>query len=119
VAVENGAEWRYAATVTDVARRTNGWAVSVVDAGVRRQVIDAEFVVDASGRRSTVGRCLGARRVAYDRLVGAAALLEPSGTGLVDTYALVEAMHSGWWYSALLAGRRLAVAYMRPVAAAR
>ncbi len=111
-AVENGAEWRYAATVTDVERRANSWDVSVVDGGGGRQVIEADFVVDASGRRSSVGRCLGARRVAYDRLVGAAALLEPRGAGLADTYALVEAVPNGWWYSALVAGGRLAVAYM-------
>jgi flavin-dependent dehydrogenase len=49
--------------------------------------------------------------VRYDRLVGVTALLA-SPTPAADTYTLVEAVPDGWWYSALLADGRLAVAFM-------
>jgi flavin-dependent dehydrogenase len=112
VAVERGAEWRYGTQVRHVRRRCPGWELSVLDSAGRPAVLEADFVVDATGRRASVGRRLGARRVGYDRLVGAAALLEPGQAGLTDTYTLVEAVPGGWWYSALLADGRLSVAFM-------
>jgi flavin-dependent dehydrogenase len=75
------------------------------------EVLQADFVADASGRTAHLARHLGAARVRYDRLVGACALLTSAAPD-VDTYTLVEAVPDGWWYSALLADGRLAVAFM-------
>ena len=68
-------------------------------------------MADATGRPAHLARRLGARRLRYDRLVGAAALLR-SPAPASDTYTLVEAVPAGWWYSALLADGRMAVAFM-------
>jgi flavin-dependent dehydrogenase len=73
--------------------------------------LDADFVADATGRSARLARRLGARRLRYDRLVGICALLS-SRTPASDTYTLVEATPEGWWYSALLADGRLAVAFL-------
>jgi flavin-dependent dehydrogenase len=82
-----------------------------VENGSASEVLEADFVADATGRRARVARRLGARRIRYDRLVGIAALLR-SPTPDTDTYTLVEAVPEGWWYSALLADGRLALAFM-------
>ncbi len=92
-AVQAGAEWR--------------WGVRV-DLGT---IQDADFVADATGRPARLARKLGARRLRYDRLVGISALLV-SEAPAKDTYTLVEAVPDGWWYSALLADGRLAVAFL-------
>jgi flavin-dependent dehydrogenase len=82
-----------------------------IENGSASELLEADFVADATGRRAHVARRLGARRLRYDRLVGAAALLR-SPTPDADTYTLVEAVPEGWWYSALLGDGRLAVAFM-------
>jgi flavin-dependent dehydrogenase len=102
-----GAEWRWGSRITYWERAGDRWRLDSQDGGT----LEADFVVDATGRAAHLARRLGAKRVRFDRLVGASALLR-STTPDVDTYTLIEAVHNGWWYSALLADGRLAVAFM-------
>ncbi len=109
-AVEAGASWGYGCRLQDCVWAGDHWRLSLAS---RREPLEADFVVDATGRPSRLARKLGASRVRYDRLVGIAATL-PGGGGPAsrDTFTLVEAQASGWWYSACLADGRLVVAYM-------
>lgn len=102
-----GAEWRWGSRVTHCERCGNRWRLEIQDG----EILEADFIADATGRLAHVARRLGAKRVRYDRLVGVSALLR-SPTPDMDTYTLVEAVPEGWWYSALLADGRLAVAFM-------
>lgn len=90
-AIAAGAEWR--------------WGVQVDP----RSIPEARFVVDATGRPSRLIRRIGVRRLRYDRLIGISTLLA-SPAPAEDAYTQVEATPDGWWYSALLADGRLAVA---------
>lgn len=111
-AQESGAEWRWGWRLDRCAEEAGRWWVDAsCDSSGRREVLKADFVADATGRRSSLARRLGARRVRYDRLVGISALLTASSPA-ADTYTLVEASPEGWWYSALLADGRLAVAFL-------
>ncbi|WP_241998169.1 MULTISPECIES: NAD(P)/FAD-dependent oxidoreductase [Kribbella] len=93
---------------TDVLMRTSlvncrydGAAWNVVCSGERR--LAARLVVDATGRSAVLGRSLGARRLAFDRLVGITA--QWHGVNVTDEqYLLVEAAADGWWYTAPLPG---------------
>lgn len=105
-----GAEWRWGCRLTRCERNGKRFRLEVEN-GSGSEVLEADFVADATGRRARVARRLGARRIRYDRLVGTAALLR-SPTPDTDRYTLVEAVPEGWWYSALLADGRLAVAFM-------
>lgn len=109
-AIGAGADWRWGCRLLDCLRcdRADRWRLKVSN---NPEILEADFVADASGRGAHLARRLGAGRVRYDRLVGVAALLA-SSTPAADTYTLVEAVPDGWWYSALLAGGRLAVAFM-------
>lgn len=63
-------------------------------------------LVDATGRGAVVGRRVGARRLAFDRLVAVAAGW--SGVDVTgEQYLLVEAAAEGWWYTAPLPGDAL------------
>jgi flavin-dependent dehydrogenase len=109
-AVEAGAGWRYASRLQDCVWENGRWKLQV--AGASRP-LEADFVVDATGRPARLARRLGASRVRYDRLVGISATLAgDAGRSARDTFTLVEATRSGWWYSARLADGRLVVAYM-------
>jgi flavin-dependent dehydrogenase len=111
-ALERGVDWRYGHRLIGCELRDGGWSLEVnTPRGV--ETLKADFVVDASGRAARFARKMGARRVSYDRLVGAAAYLETrEDIGVGDSFTLVEAVASGWWYSARLPGRKLAVVYM-------
>lgn len=112
-ALAAGVVWRYGQRLIGCERRDDaGWRLEVnTPRGV--ETLEADFVIDASGRAARFARRVGARRVSYDRLVGAAAYLEPrEGDGAGDSFTLVEAVASGWWYSARLPGGKLAVVYM-------
>ena len=71
--------------------------------------MDANFVVDASGRGATFARGRGARKAVHDRLIGTWHYFEQSSC---DSYTLVEAVADGWWYSAKLPDGRLVVSLM-------
>jgi flavin-dependent dehydrogenase len=71
-------------------------------------------VVDATGRSARLAKSLGAQRISYDRLIGVAAFFEGNVTAPVeeDSFTLVEAVSSGWWYSSRLPGGKLVSVYM-------
>jgi flavin-dependent dehydrogenase len=108
-AVEAGAEWLYGRRLQGCSREGASWKLDVT---TRRGVetYRADFVVDASGRAARLARLMGARRIRYDRLVGVAAYFDSVDGG--DSFTLVEAVASGWWYSARLPGGKLIAAYM-------
>jgi flavin-dependent dehydrogenase len=73
----------------------------------------ARVLVDASGRRSTIARRLGAKRITMDRLIGCMAFFRPASSGTVaQRFMLIEAVSDGWWYSAPLPDERMVAVYM-------
>jgi flavin-dependent dehydrogenase len=108
-----GVEWRSGCRVVRCSRNEDGWDLEIATSAGRdgREVLTADFVADATGRPAHLARRLGARRVRYDRLVGASALVTGAPASQ-DSYTLVEAVPTGWWYSARLADGRMAVAFM-------
>lgn len=58
-----------------------------------------DFLIDATGRQSSIARRLGANSIMFDRLVGIAAQLE-NARAAESCYTLVETTRDGWWYSA-------------------
>lgn len=71
----------------------------------------AKFLVDATGRNSSIARRLGARRRKCDRLIGVAGFFA-SESGARDSFTLIESIETGWWYSAQLPDRKLVAAFM-------
>ena len=75
--------------------------------------IRAEFIVDATGRASSVARQQGARRIRFDRLIGIVGTFSPSSPSSdKDPRTLVEATADGWWYFAWLPQPKAIVVYM-------
>ena len=89
-----------------------GWRLDIAE-GARRSSLKARFVVDASGRASGFAVGCGVERITLDHMVGVVGYFQTEGGGeTADRSTLVEAVESGWWYSALLPGGRLVAAYM-------
>ncbi|WP_437573450.1 NAD(P)/FAD-dependent oxidoreductase [Sorangium sp. So ce887] len=87
-----------------VRRGPSGWLARI---GGKKLGFSA--VVDATGRAASFARAQGARRGACDRLVGVSAFLAPRDAVELEDTPWIEAVESGWLYSAPLAGDRLVV----------
>jgi flavin-dependent dehydrogenase len=87
-----------------------GWRLNVTAEPGSELLVEASFVIDATGRRAAFATRRGVRKVLIDRLLGVSVTFgareaEPP----VDTYTLVEACEEGWWYSSLLPGGKVIV----------
>lgn len=107
----DGADWRYDSRLVNCSWRNGRWLL-LVRTPSGEETLEADFVVDAGGRPAYLARQLGARQLRYDRLICAALLLKTqSGEGIKECFTLVEAVASGWWYSARLPDEKLMVIY--------
>jgi flavin-dependent dehydrogenase len=101
-AVRRGAHLELGTQVVRYTAEANGGAVlsfSRVDDPDRVDQLRADFVIDATGRNSTVARKLGAASIMFDRLVAVAAQFDNARAD-TNRYTLVETTSDGWWYSA-------------------
>jgi flavin-dependent dehydrogenase len=91
-----GAAVTRGAIVEKMVRHEAAWTIGIGDREVR-----APWVIDATGRRSTVARRLGLKRITLDQLVAVYGVAKsPAGTDQ-DNRTLVESCPDGWWYTAL------------------
>jgi len=91
---------------------SNEWHIEV---GVEGKQLEwyAKFLVDATGRASTIARKQGAIRVSWDHLIAVVAFFACDSRGSTSINAtLVEAVENGWWYSAMLPDGQVVVAFM-------
>jgi flavin-dependent dehydrogenase len=106
-AVAAGATLRTGIVVTGCAWDGGRWEVGLAGG----EAVHGRLLVDATGRRASLARVLGARRLAFDRLVGVSATW--AGMPVAEEhYLLVETAADGWWYSAPLPGGSLVATLM-------
>ena len=102
------------ARVTDVQKTASGWQLRVshermsCTADATRSFMTADFLVDATGVRSVIGRQLGGRRLHHDRMTYLACPLAAPSTRLGQTW--LEATRDGYWYAAELPGAVITLA---------
>jgi hypothetical protein len=107
-----GAELMTRSRLCGVEREDTGFRLRVRSSGAAGEAfttIRTRFVIDTSGRQASFASRCGARPLADDRLIGVCGLFSAIGR---DAAALVEAQPEGWWYSSLLPGARVLVAWM-------
>lgn len=117
-AARRGVEVIQPAAISTASRCGNQWVLR--QEPPRRHVgtentneISARFVVDATGRRSWFASHLGVRHLMQDQLVGVFQFFRfDRSHAPADSYTSIEACEHGWWYSAMLPGEDLAVAFM-------
>ena len=93
------------------------WTLPVGLNGGKTRELKARFIVDATGRHSWFASTLGVRHLVYDQLAAIIVFYQfDPDSAAIDHYVLVEASQHGWWYSALLPGKQLSVAFMADAA---
>jgi len=70
-----------------------------------------DFLVDASGRNSWLGRKLGHERLYEDQQLALISFLK-CHKDMDDTSSLIETATDGWWYSTKIPGDRIAMAFL-------
>ncbi len=110
---EGGAVLSHGERCTCVERDEEGWRVTL-KAGDSSREVHAEWLIDATGRRSAVAKRLGATRVQDDRLVAFYTRFRPTKGAATDqdSRTLVESAPDGWWYTALVPSGERVVAYL-------
>jgi flavin-dependent dehydrogenase len=114
-AVDRGVRLLRPARVDAVARRPGGGFAIRGEHEGRPLLLEAEYIVDATGRRSTLSRKLGRRSVAHDRLVGVVRCLDKEPGARIEPVLLIEPVERGWWYSAPSPDGRLVAVLMTDV----
>ncbi|MEA2741190.1 MAG: hypothetical protein QOH05_4497 [Acetobacteraceae bacterium] len=109
VAVKRNAALLVPARPTDIRRAGDTWLLELLTEG-RALAARARLLVDATGRRSSVARGLGSRRVVEDRVV-CGWMHGEDAPGRQSGLTHIEAEPDGWWYSAPLPGCRRVVAF--------
>lgn len=111
VAENAGVTTRTNMRVTDVEPSASGaWWVTLSGSNGTTHVVEAGFLVDATGRRAAVARKLGARWQRFDGMVAVVARYR-SATKL-PRRVTIEACPSGWWYAAPVPGDSIVVAWL-------
>lgn len=115
-AVQAGAELWRPAELGSVERSGRRFRVEVWQDG-RARLVEASLLVDASGRKATLARRMGARVRRLDRLIAVASLFDPASDKRIAGFSLgslsmVEPFADGWWYAAALPSGRVIVTAM-------
>jgi flavin-dependent dehydrogenase len=103
-ALAAGARLHVPARLTGLARESaapHRWRLQLSDGEE-----SCDWLVDATGRRGSVTRLLGVKRLRFDRQVALVGWLATDRTDDVDATLTVETTPSGWWYGCRLPGRR-------------
>jgi flavin-dependent dehydrogenase len=108
-----GAALSHGARFTAAERGEGFWRVTLKAGGASRVVL-ADWLVDATGRRSAVARRMGAKRVQDDRLVAYHTRFQQAEDSHADqdARAFVESVPDGWWYTAIVPSGERVVAYL-------
>ncbi|MGH3615734.1 MAG: tryptophan 7-halogenase [Pseudonocardia sp.] len=85
-----------------------GFRLRLDGADGAHHLVEATHLVDATGRSAQVARHFGACRVQHDHLVG---LVVHCAVPDADPATLVEAVPTGWWYSAPTATGLVAILF--------
>lgn len=113
-AKEAGACWRSGRRLVACSREKDSRFKLTVRGLNGMETYRSNFVVDATGRSARLAGSFGARRVIYDRLIGVAGFFvgDAAASAEEDSFTLVEAVSSGWWYSSRLPGGKLIAVFM-------
>jgi len=87
------------------------WQLSA-NAGAVSHTLSASFVVDASGRSARFASEIGIAQTAHDTLICLTRIVALESGAQTSKTCLIEAFEHGWWYSAPVGEKSVAVSIM-------
>jgi flavin-dependent dehydrogenase len=104
-----GVEVVTAARMLGISRSSGSWHMSFEREGTAFE-IQADVVIDATGRAASIAKRLGAKPVVYDDLIGIVG--RTTAAAPRTSLLFIEAIELGWWYSAGLADGSIVATFM-------
>ena len=98
-ASKEGAHYIKSHSITLDKIHDNHWRIRITTGDGHVEYIEANMLVDATGRLGYVSRKQGIPRLVYDCLIGITAILHSEYSNS-DYMTLIESVKDGWWYSA-------------------
>ncbi|MGD0404534.1 MAG: tryptophan 7-halogenase [Candidatus Acidiferrales bacterium] len=96
------------------------WHLVIRKAAHRRRILlNARYVIDATGRRASIARGQAAKFESRDSLVAISGLYKMHGPAPDAGITFVEAVPSGWWYTAPLPDNQTIAVFMTDADIAR
>lgn len=107
---ESGAELNLNTRFEKSESVADGFRLQLADREGATRLVNARFIVDATGVSASFARQRGAKRRFLDRLICVSGFFELPDDAVFSRLTLLEAVEYGWWYAARLPNRRLVVA---------
>jgi flavin-dependent dehydrogenase len=104
-----GAEVVTEARILGISRSRGSWHMSFERHG-KASEIQADMVIDATGRAASIAKRLGAKPVVYDDLIGIVGRTSVSSSR--SSVLFIEALELGWWYSAGLSDGSIVATFL-------
>ncbi len=98
-------DWR----LHSVAQQTSGFELRFQLENGEEKIVNADFVVDASGQSACFARRLGVVRNVLDEVIFLCAIFPLEKNVQMSNRTFAEAVENGWWYAARLPGERVIV----------
>jgi flavin-dependent dehydrogenase len=95
---------------TNITRVLGGWQIELKSGGSDPRSVQAQFVVDCTGRQAFLSQKLGAVQQRFDALVAVVARFQTSIS--IPLRVVTEATSGGWWYAAPVPGSEIVVAWL-------
>jgi flavin-dependent dehydrogenase len=90
--------------------RDQQYQLTLQDSDKKQYLVTCNFVIDATGTRSSFARKQASIKTLNDDLACITGFFNNQSDGSFNELTLLEAVEYGWWYSAKLPNNRLAVA---------
>ncbi|MDQ6814393.1 MAG: tryptophan 7-halogenase [Bacteroidota bacterium] len=103
-----GMVYRSAKLIEAIMTHENKWQLSLKHKGKIVNLV-ADYIIDASGKKSILPRKLGVEHHLLDNLVGLTVFFKTNET---RHFLSIESIPYGWWYSAVVPNNQLAVTLM-------
>ncbi len=112
-AEENGAQLLHDTRVVSADPTPSKWSLSLRSTRHKSdRHVQADWIVDASGRSSFIAERHGSRRIHDDKMIAFYARYQtPETNADCDQRTWIEATSTGWWYTARLPGQERVVAF--------
>jgi flavin-dependent dehydrogenase len=111
VAEERGAHWQEGWRITDIKRVNGKMLVSYVNKDAALLEVEADWVIDCSGRASVIARKSGVRKRTIDRLTAFCSVIEQPHDRL-SGISFIESVPDGWWYAAPVGKNEVVINFM-------
>ena len=102
----------FLSTVICTANKNEKWNLTAVNNQNEQIQITTNFIIDATGKKSTFLRNLSAEWKVYDYLIGIGGVLEEMPTQNDSSVTLLETTTHGWWYLTPIRGNKMVVVFM-------